>query len=180
MKRIGKYLDKFDGLPLIGDEENFGQKRSSGNFSFHGAMFDKQLRGFFMTASKVKKSNPSKDNIVYVEKVDHSSRIIHLAGIGKPSRGLFIHHQIYKDFPEIKVIIHTHDNKILELKNIPITKSVFVGASMKHAKEVVDLLKLSGRTYINLRSHGQLAISTTVDDVLKQAKKYNLEAQRKQ
>lgn len=161
MRIIGSAMGSLNVIPIMEDEKKPGKIRTSGNIGIK----IKDLPGFFITGTEVNKVNLQKESVVYVEKVDYEKTTIYMTGSVKPSREVLIHDLIYKKFPEIKIVLHTHDNLILNYGKVPTTKFVSFAAALKDALESVELLEIN--SCINLKKHGQVIKGKHVEDILK-------------
>lgn len=160
LRKIGEALATLNILPIIEEPSQKGVFRTSGNIGVRV----KELPGFLITGSQVEKSKLKKEDIVYVESVDYYKATYNMQGRVKPSREVLIHDLIYRNFPDIHLVLHTHDNLILQYGGFPTTKFQSFAANYTEAYESVELLKQN--QCMCLKDHGQMVMGKTVDEIL--------------
>lgn len=159
MRRIAAALSSLGVLPLMEEPKGSGILATTGNYSM------RTIDGFFITGSSVDKCNIQRDGLVYVEKIDYDTGSMTIAGNVKPSREVLIHDQIYSAFPEVNVVLHTHDELALRYDtSSPRTKNPIFFATLGEARQVVDALH--ELNYVTLPEHGQFAVGKDVDNAL--------------
>lgn len=161
-QKIGAQMGRMGALPMQEEPSGSGKLVSSGNFSLRD-----NGDGFFITGSGVDKCHPDLDGILFVEDVDYENGRIAKAGSAKHSRETLIHDLIYRAFPGVRAVIHTHDRVALLYDASPTTNNPIFFANVREAKEVVELLKRD--TYVQLLNHGQFIAAESVDNVLEMA-----------
>jgi ribulose-5-phosphate 4-epimerase/fuculose-1-phosphate aldolase len=67
---------------------------------------------------------------------------------------------VYEQVPDIRYMIHGH----AYVKGVPMTNHYFPCGDMREVPETVELLK-EGHTAINLRNHGFLLATKSLDDM---------------
>ncbi len=155
LRPIGKMLGD-DFFPLM---KELGQYSTTGNYSVRVPE-----GGFLITGSGVNKVDLSKDSLVYIQNIDYEKGTYFMAGKARPSRETLIHDQIYKSFPQVNVVIHTHDADALKYGCSKTTSIPIFFANVKEACEVVNALRCS--SYVTLPTHGQFVIAQNVGEAL--------------
>ncbi len=170
LKNMGKKLSSLGVIPII-EESDSKKFQSSGNFSI------RYKEGFLITGTGVDKCDLKSNSIVFVSNINHRNKTIDFNGKYKPSREVLIHDAVYSNFPEINVIVHTHDSLILkygEKLGIPCTKNCIIAANLNESKKIVNLLKKS--EVVNIKEHGQIFIGREVFKVINKIKVLNKKA----
>jgi len=81
-------------------------------------------------------------------------------GDRKPSVDAPVQMAVYEQVPDIRYMIHGH----AYVKGVPMTNHYFPCGDMREVPETVELLK-EGHTAINLRNHGFLLATKSLDDM---------------
>ena len=175
MQRIGRVLSSLGVLPLQEEPKGSGKLSTTGNFSLRAAH---GIEGFVITGSAVDKCDLEEEGLAYVEHVDYDAGVMAVAGIPKPSREVLIHDQIYREFPWVNAVLHTHDELALRYdKRSRRTKEPIFFAHQEDARKVVAALR--DANYVTLPEHGQFAIGESVDEALDLVKDHHLQAYRR-
>ena len=144
----------------------------------HGNLSCRTATGLLITARMTTKAQLQTEHFVEVLGVDRTeSRLpvqsptrqagvrVRCRGLHLPSTDTLLHLEVYHRRPEIRTIIHGHDEcaliKAREL-NLPITRCSAATQSLELLEEVCQLVK--GYDYVLLRDHGFLALGHSIDE----------------
>jgi ribulose-5-phosphate 4-epimerase/fuculose-1-phosphate aldolase len=161
VREWGKILDEKNMAPTYATKKGIG---SSGNMSF------KTKNGFIITASYSQLGSLSKQDFTEVTECDSLENTVCFNGSRNPSSESSLHYAIYEARPEVKAIMHFHDESVLrqeEKLGLPITQFERPYGTVELAQEV---LKVLGRhEFIIMKNHGCLALGKTIDEAGKTA-----------
>jgi len=88
-------------------------KSNQGNLSMRAG------GGFLIKEAGTQMAKLTKDDISFVYSVDEENYAVKAKG-KLPSSEAFLHHYIYKLYPDITVVLHFHDNRLMEkAKHLP-------------------------------------------------------------
>lgn len=111
----------------------------------------------------VSKRNVSKDSIskddFILTWMDGENKV-HYIGDVKPSVDTPVQLSVYKRFPEINYMIHSH----CYVENAPFTKSRIPCGAMQEAEEIGRIYTETGKSVINLLGHGSIVLAKTLKD----------------
>jgi ribulose-5-phosphate 4-epimerase/fuculose-1-phosphate aldolase len=150
------WCKRFGGLGLVPE--------TSGNLSF------RTRQGFIITGTGFALGTIEEGNLVEVLKVDMEDgrSLVQVQGKVIPSKEAMLHAGIYDLKPEIKAVIHVHDQLVLEYADelgLPRTEAWQLGGSYKLAREVQKLLnQAEGIKYAILRDHGIISLGETMEE----------------
>lgn len=124
--------------------------------------------GFFITASFANLANLKKEDFVEVLNCAASAKEVTVNGKKPPSSETFLHYLIYKNRPDVNVIFHVHDEKIInnaqrlarEFK-IPVTKEEKPYGTIELAQEVKKVL--GKNNYVIMKNHGVIGMGKDVN-----------------
>ncbi len=165
------FLDKNSPVDPYVDEIIRWGKRFSEMGIVHGEEGNLSFRtklGFIISGDGVMLESMTKDSVVEVRGVVFGLNrpSVYTKGLLNPSMLTLLHSAIYENFPEVNVILHTHDNGVLAMADklgIPVTSEEYPADSRELAQEAVQVLQLNkGVKYFVLRNHGIIALGTTL------------------
>jgi len=132
----------------------------------HGSISIRAGKGFLITARGSNKENLVNEDIVFVTDTDLKNKIIYCESINgkKPSFNAILSDVVFKKFPEINCILHSHQIKA----NKPTTTFPFVPGTMEYSVEPPELLSKS--KVINLKDHGFISTGKTIEEAVNNAK----------
>lgn len=147
---------------------------TSGNLSFRSE------RSIGVTATKTELGKLIESDIVEVTNVHYNSEfptvVYRKYGEGKPTSEVLAHWEIYKTAPEIKVILHGHDNfttrrgKVIAAHSrdrTGITKVDRVQGTREFAFDLKELLEeRPTRRYLISKQHGVFSLGKDFDEAL--------------
>lgn len=113
----------------------------------------------------VSKRNIDKRKLAYGQfvEVNLSDEKVYFKGELKPSLDTGIQALIYREFPQIKYMVHGH----AYVPGAPMTANYRVCGDLREGEEIVRCLKgidgFEGRAAVNMRGHGCLIVSDTVE-----------------
>ncbi|GEM_PF-5665236 len=165
MRDIGRELGSLGVLPVQREPSLFGRLATTGNYSM------RINPGFLVTGSGADKTRLNKSDLIFVEDIDYEHGIFFARGNARPSRETLIHDQIYRNFPDINVVLHTHDTLALNYNPENITENPIFFADAQEAREVVD--RLQETPYVTLRKHGQFVMGETIEEALSTVREYH-------
>lgn len=158
IKEINKWCKKFAGLGML--------PAAGGGFCGNSSFRFKE--GFFITASFVNLADLKKEDFVEVLNCAASAKEITVNGKKPPSSETFLHYLIYKNRPDVNVIFHVHDEKVMnnaqrlarEFK-IPVTKEEKPYGTIELAQEVKKVL--GKNNYVIMKNHGVIGMGKDVN-----------------
>ena len=100
------------------------------------------------------------DDMVFVTQEDESSEIVYFSS-RKPSVDTPIQLELYRRFPEIRFFIHGHATLI----DAPTTAAYFPCGDTREVQVVADIMLGVPSGALNLRSHGFLLYSRTIEEM---------------
>ena len=116
----------------------------------------KNESGMFVSPRNVDKEAITSNDMVYCEEGDN---VIKYAGNHKPSVDSPIQLRVYSSCENINYLIHGH----AFIKNAVETSEYFVCGDLREAKEVISIIGTDRGGAINLKNHGFLLYSDTLD-----------------
>jgi ribulose-5-phosphate 4-epimerase/fuculose-1-phosphate aldolase len=137
---------------------------TEGNLSFRSKL------GFVITGTNVPLNSITPDNVAEVTGVVYglNKTSVYIKGTVVPSRETILHSQVYETRPDINVIYHVHDTRVMEKAaklGIPVTAREQPAGSLELAKEAVSLLAVHQDTrYFVLNNHGTVSLGRTLDE----------------
>ena len=132
--------------------------------SGHGSLaLRTNSNSFLITARGSNKKNLRPDDIVLVRKVDWKKReiITESARSKKASFNAVLAAAIFKKFPKISAVVHTH----AFAKKAPITEFPYTPGTFEYATKPVSLFRKNIRI-INLKDHGLIAIGSGLKETV--------------
>ncbi len=166
MRMMGEEFAKLGALPIVVYE---GKPVTTGNISVR--VRSAGLEGFLITGSNVDKQHLKREDIVFVERVDHEKAAIYVAGPRRPSKEVLINNEVYREFPDANVVAHIHDSLATGHADVPTSDYKIVSANLQQARQVIPLLRES--PYVALQEHGQVIMGRDAEDVLNLARRYH-------
>ena len=133
--------------------------------SFGNLSFRTNKDEFIISATCVPFANELKnEDFVKVVGFNLESKQVFVKGIKEPSSESMLHHQIYKNRKDIKVIFHGHSPEILakaaEHNFVQTAKAVPYG-SLELVEQVMQVI--DANNFIVMREHGFLAFGATME-----------------
>lgn len=162
MDTLGNELASLHAIPVI-------DGRRSGSISIRASFLHPELSGFFVTGTQSDKQNLS-GSIVLISKISYDANIIEVMGncTTRPSRGTYIHEEIYKSQPDTNVIIHTHHDEMLKNSSFPISDRYILEATPEQARGLAALY--GTQNCINILNHGQYTVGRSLELALEAVK----------
>jgi len=124
-------------------------KGSSGNLSF------RSKKGFVITPTAMFFEKLKPKDLAVVENFDFGKNTVFVRGTKVPSSETPMHFLIYKKRKDVAVVLHFHDNLLLEKAKelkIPCSEKEFPYGSIDLAKETAKLL--SRKNFACIKGHG--------------------------
>jgi hypothetical protein len=162
MDAMGNQLASLNAIPVI-------DGRRSGSISIRASFVYPELSGFFVTGTQSDKQNLS-GSIVLISKISYDANSIEVMGncTTRPSRGTYIHEEIYKSQPDINVIVHTHHDEMLKNPRFPASDRYILEATPEEARGLAALY--GSQNCINILKHGQYTVGRSLELVLEAVK----------
>jgi hypothetical protein len=159
IRDIINYIDYCDAISVI-------DNKISGAISIKANYIRPDTLGFFITATQSDKKNLNMNSIIHVHRVDYADNFIEVINDDdlRPSRGLYIHNEIYLNQPDTKIVVHTHHEGMLRNSIFPINGTRIVEATRKEVQELVALF--DDKQCINIWDHGQYTVGSNLEPVL--------------
>jgi creatinine amidohydrolase len=138
--------------------------KSAGNLSF------RTKNGFIITGTGFELNDIKKENLAEVleVKIGKNQILVYAKGRVVPSKESILHWEIYNLKPEINVVFHLHDQKVLESADklkIPCTKREQPRGSYEQVEEVRKLLNSRKDIYyFVLKNHGIISMGKTMEE----------------
>jgi L-fuculose-phosphate aldolase len=152
VRAAGRRLDEFGLTP-----------ENAGNISVRSG------RGMHITVGGVSKGALSADDIVEV--VDFDFHVAKVVGVKEPSSETPMHWLIYQSYPDVKAVIHVHDDlavdeaqKLERDCGIRSTESFANYGTQEQAFQVVEAL--SHCQYAVIKGHGVVCMGESLDEAL--------------
>lgn len=136
----------------------------TGATSGHGSLALRiRDNSFLITARSSNKKDLRPDDVVLVRKVDWRKRkiIVESAKDKKASFNAVLVSAIFKKFPKINTVVHTHSFA----KKAPVTEFPYTPGTFEYATKPISLFKKNIRV-INLKNHGLIAIGIDLKETV--------------
>ena len=176
--RIGS--EQVEGEAVIPDKQDFFEVIQAHADIFHSIIYNIQttrflgnasfrcVNGFpsfrngnyiFVSRRNVEKKNLDVNGFVPVI-ADRIDKVFYL-GENKPSVDTPIQLRLYRFYPNINYMIHSH----VYIKGAPITKSIIPCGAIEEFMEIVEMFPNPNETgfTVNLRGHGSLVLANSID-----------------
>lgn len=140
---------------------------SSGSHSIRMRMPDGRL-GCLITSSETDKSALVPERLALVSRFDPLNNVCTWAGKNRPSSSLPWHMCIYRSFPDVDAIIHTHCKPVTYARKLEAyrTARYVEYGSMATAKSVMEVLGQNEERFVILKDHGEAAGAASLDDAV--------------
>lgn len=159
----GEYEKPKHVSPLISEIKNLQHDGAqTGNISFREDDY------FWITKSGANLKNLKPSDFIKIKKINFSKKEVTIARAQKPSSETLLHAYIYENRPEINLIFHLHDEKILkraEERALPITAEEKPYGTPELIAELAKILHKGN--YLVLKNHGIIALGSTLKETKK-------------
>jgi len=153
----GEKLSKLDCIPTYPHPENPHIISSAGNLS---ARIDGK---FIVTSAGSNLGVLTQKNFVEIIDVDVHTETIQAIGIEQPSSETMLHNEIYKKREDILVILHGHNDLILQYAQelgLKSTRNHYPYGTIKLTESVTEILK-DDDEFLIMKGHGFLSFGKT-------------------
>lgn len=139
--------------------------RMLGNVSFrceNGFASFRDRKVFYVSRRNLDKRMIGKEGFVAVDLADETQVRYH--GDAKPSVDAPIHAALYRVFPVVNYMLHSH----VYIEGAPFTNSVVPCGALEEVDAVMEVVSTASRFQhrINLRGHGSLVMAWTLEDLI--------------